>query len=107
MFSFNKPGKGNPDLTFKSAPAGYGASNTAPFTKPTQGQIGAGGDMQTAMLMQMLGGMGDKKAPETQMNGGGIDYQGPQMEGFQTQRDPIQEAYKQAIMSALMTRGGV
>lgn len=93
MFDFMN--KGNPNLNFS---AGASPSNVAPFTKPTQGQIG---DPSKAMaLMSMLSGM--------QKGGSPTETFGPEYSGadnaplFQTQRDPSQTAYQQAIMKALI-----
>lgn len=90
---------GNPNLSFS---AGSAPSNVAPFTKPTQGQIGSG--MNPMMLMSMLQGQ--------QKGGSPTQTFGPEYNGadnaplFQTQRDPNQLAFQQAIMNALMKRGG-
>lgn len=91
---------GNPNLAFS---AGAAPSNIAPFTKPTQKQIGGGTD--PTMLMSMLQGMKKGGSP-TQIFG--PEYNGADNAPlFETQRDPAQMAYQQAIMSALLKRGGV
>lgn len=99
MFDFNQ---GNPNLKFS---AGASPSNTAPFTKPTQGQMGAGGGKEM-MMLNMLSGMMNKGGNETAMHGGGIDYSGGTVPVAYSQRDPQQAAYQQAIMRALMNPGG-
>lgn len=107
MFSFSKP-------SIKSQLPAYGGG-TKPYVKPSQEFMnkdltlsapGAGGSgMKEAMLMQMLSGMNNKEAPQQQMHGGGIDYAAPQGEMFQSQRDPVQLAYRQAVLQALMGGG--
>lgn len=88
---------GNPNLKFSTG--GPGFSNTAPFSKPTQQQIGS---INPMMLMSML--QNQNKGDQTQVFG--QDYTGSSAPLAPMQRDPKQIAYQQAVMSALMNRGG-
>lgn len=111
MFNFGS-GQGNPNMKLgmnstQNKYAAFGGAGKMPGAMPTQKQMGTGMDSSKAMmLMSMLGGQGQDKGSPTVMHGGGIDYQAPTLAPYEAQRDPQQVAYQQAVMQALMSRGG-
>lgn len=93
MFSFNP---GNPNLSFKS---GSSPSNLAPFSKPTQGQIGKGIDPM--MLMMAMQGMGEQNGNETNIINGTDKYDGSSNPmnamPYQTQQSDYAKKIKMAL----------
>lgn len=103
MFNYNpNAGKLNQPMSLsmggnQNALAAFGGGTSSAAKPPTTGM----NPMAAMALMSMMGG--SKNAPQTQTFG--PEYNGGSSSPYQTQRDPKQIAYQQAIMKALMGGG--
>lgn len=104
MFNYNpNAGKLNQPMNLsigsnQNPLAAFGGGTSPAGGAPTTG-------MDPMMAIKLMSAMGNKGGNATQTFG--QDYNGgmPGSQPFETQRDPQQLAYQQAIMQALMSRG--